>query len=84
MIKRLDNVNTYVFTINNRDYIVVIERIMSMPSGNPRFEARIISSYMPGREYLYTVKYRFHGHYYDERSEAEFILIRHLESMKES
>lgn len=62
------------------DYLVTMKRIKNTPSGNPRFEATVTPlvpfGFEPnGIEYL-SHDYIFHGHYYDERIEAQFLIDR--------
>ena len=67
MIKRLPNVEVFEFA----NYKVLLERIKNSSSGNPRFEATIISK---SQDVNTCARFRFSGHYTSEREEAEFIL----------
>ena len=67
MIKRLPNVEVFEFA----NYKVLLERIKNSSSGNPRFEATIISE---SEDVNACARFRFSGQYTAEREEAEFIL----------
>lgn len=62
-------------------YIVNLERIKNTPSGGPRFKAIIINSEEAEkwRGGVGSAVYTFQGHYCSDRSEANFILKRHIE-----
>lgn len=74
MVKRLNNVDVIEFA----EYTVVLERIKNTSSGAPRYEATIIYTGPDRGMDRSGYKYRFTGHYYSERQEAEYILSEHL------
>ena len=74
MVKQLYNVDVIEFA----EWIVVLQRIQNTSSGTPRYEATIINISKDRGMNRSASKYRFTGHYYSERQEAEFILEHHL------
>ena len=65
---RLNNIITNNVTTDHGNYIVLLERLKNTPSGNPRFDARVISP--SGIAY----HFHFHGHYYSELDESKWIV----------
>ena len=74
MVKQLYNVDIIEFA----RWTVVLEKIKNSPSGAPRYEATVIYDGQDRGMDRAATKYRFTGHYYSEREEAEFILEHHL------
>ena len=77
MDKRLYDVDVVEFA----EYIVVLEHIKNTPSGAPRYEATIIYNGKERGLDRAGHKYRFTGHYYSERQEAEYILEQYLKEI---
>lgn len=83
MTKRMNNKNSYKVMTVKADYIVTLERLKNTYSGNPRFEASImiVKDYInetTNSDYIFTVCYRFNGHYMNEQNEAKWI-VEHYE-----
>ena len=82
MTKRMNNKNSYMIKTVKADYIVTLTRLKNTYSGNPRFEANImmIKDYTNetiNNDFVYTVCYRFNGHYMDELNECRYIVEYH-------
>lgn len=74
MVRRLNNIDVVEFGF----YTVTLQRIKNGQYGTPRYEATIIYTGPDRGMDRSGYKYRFTGHYYSERQEAEFILNEHL------
>ena len=75
MVKRLTNLD--VFDFNH--YLVELERVHNDINGNPRFQATIIDNDTNGDRIAY--RYKFNGHFYSNRLEADWILKEHLKKV---
>ena len=84
MTKRMNNKNSYKVMTVKADYIVTLERLKNTYSGNPRFQATIMilkvynDITITSDNFVYTVCYRFNGHYMSEQNEAQWI-VEHYE-----
>lgn len=74
MVRRLDCIDVVEFA----EYTVTLQRIKNGHYGMSRYEAVIIYTGPDRGMNRAGSRYRFTGHYYDERGEAEFILNEHL------
>lgn len=78
MLRRLKTINVIEFGF----YIVTLQKIKNASYGAPRYEAVIIYTGPDRGMDRSGYKYRFTGHYYSERQEAEWILEQHLKEDK--
>jgi len=78
MVRRLNNIDVIEFGF----YTVTLQRIKNGQYGTPRYEAVIIYTGPDRGMDRGGYKYRFTGHYYSERQEAEWILEQHLKEEK--
>lgn len=84
MIKRKDNLITYILSKDDKDYQIILRHLRNTPAGCPRYEAFITEPYHHSSScLLLTYVYTFTGHYLSERDEASMILDYHLEKMAE-
>lgn len=87
MIRRRDNISIYkvVSQDTGNHYCVELLRLENNYYGNPRFEAHIISinSIEKYDDYVAWV-YRFTGHYYGNKEEAEFIAAYHEKKIEQA
>ena len=74
MLRRLNNIDV----VELANYTVTLQRITNGQYGTPRYEAVIIYTGEGRGMDRSGYKYRFTGHYYSERQEAEWILEQHL------
>ena len=65
------------------DYLVTMQRLKNTPTGNPRFKALVTPlvpyGYEPNGIEYFTYEFLVHGHYYDERTEAQIIVNKMLD-----
>lgn len=78
MVRRLNNIDVIEFGF----YTVTLQRIKNGQYGTPRYEAVIIYTGEDRGMDRVGYRYRFNGHYYNERQEAEWILEQHLKEDK--
>lgn len=78
MVRRLNNIDVIEFGF----YTVTLQKIKNGQYGTPRYEAVIIYTGPDRGMDRSGYKYRFTGHYYSERQEAEWILEQHLKEDK--
>jgi len=76
MLRRLNNIDV----VELANYTVTLQRIKNGQYGTPRYEAVIIYTGEDRGMDRAAYKYRFTGHYYSERQEAEWILEQHLKN----
>ena len=74
MVRRLNNIDVIEFGF----YTVTLQKLKNGQYGCPRYEAVIIYTGPDRGMDRSGYKYRFTGHYYSERQEAEWILEQHL------
>lgn len=78
MVRRLNNIDVIEFGF----YTITLQKIKNGQYGTPRYEAVIIYTGPDRGMDRAGYKYRFTGHYYSERQEAEWILEQHLKEGK--
>lgn len=81
------NPSTYKVETLRGTYAVTLERLHNTEYGAPRFRAQVITLQVRGEEppenYFFTTAWTFTGHYIQEREEAQWIVERYEEKLKE-
>ena len=75
MVKTLTSKSVYKVVDGKHVALVTLSRIKNTIEGCPRFEAQVI--YMPYgeiAEYFTSATFRFKGHYYCDKDEAEWLV----------
>ena len=71
--KREETKSIFDYYMDDKRYLMVLERLKNTYYGNPKFKVIIINL-----ETGENATYRFQGHYYSEYKESVWILFYHL------
>lgn len=75
MVKTLKSKSVYKVEDGKQTYLVTLTRLKNTYEGCPRFEAQVI--YMIDNhisDYFSASTFRFRGHYFNDRQEAEWLI----------
>ena len=82
MTKRLNQISCFKIEKNGKEHIVTLEQLKNDANGAPRYKAVIIFLGSGDNNFNNAV-YTFKGHYWNAKSEAEFILDEYYQSKGE-
>ena len=82
MTKRLNPISWFKIEKNGKRHIVTLERLENDANGAPRYKAVIVFLSSDDNSFNNAV-YTFKGHYWDAKSEAEFIVDEYYKSKGE-
>lgn len=84
MTKKINPTTAYAFTRDDKEFVVILDRLKNNRNGVARYEATIVPmGKITGFGHM-CARYRFTGHLDTECNEAATILERHLENEKKN